>query len=209
VESTSQAHEEFLFSQLLAAARAGDGEALGKLLDPFRRILRRRAAKRLQPVLQAKQWPSDVVQDTYLAAVQGFPEFRGQTEKQLYAWLRTILERETSNCERYYLKEKRRVTREVHVDQWSRSVDLLNALLANTASPVADAMRGEVSQDLQGAIEDLPELYREVVRMHVWSNMSFSMISRRLGQSPEAVRKYWMRARRHLAIALKNNRQSI
>lgn len=192
------------FQQQLAAARSGNRKALGELLNPFRRILRRRAAQRLQLQLTAKEWPSDIVQDTYLSAVQGFSEFRGSTEKELYAWLRTILERETSNCQRYYYEGKRRVSLEVPLDQQSEEFDFKNALVASGSSPAFDTMRGEQARSVQAAMDQLPDLYREVVQLHVWHNLPFASIGGRLGHSPEAVRKYWVRAKQRLTAALKH-----
>jgi RNA polymerase sigma-70 factor, ECF subfamily len=197
--------EKARFDSLLRAARRGDRDALGQLFNPLRRLLRCRAEKRMTAGLQAKEWPSDLVQNTYLAALRAFPAFRGTTEPELYAWLKAILERELFNCQRFYHEPRREMARER--PEYQRSdVDLLAGSLAMSQCPITDLIAAERSQRVHMAVQNLPDLYRQVVDLHAWGNMSFEAIGRKLGHSPEAVRKYWLRARQHLAATLTSDR---
>lgn len=76
---------------LIAAARDGDGQALGQLLESYRNYLMLLAQVRIGQKLQTKVDPADVVQETFLRASVGFKTFRGQNETELLAWLRKIL----------------------------------------------------------------------------------------------------------------------
>ena len=49
------------------------------------------ARLQVEPRFRAKFDPSDIVQQTMLEAVRGWPKFRGGTEAELAAWLRQIL----------------------------------------------------------------------------------------------------------------------
>ncbi len=63
--------------ELLQAARAGDTQALGGLLELYRNYLRLLARLQVGHRLQGKADPSDLVQEAFLAAQRSFPQFRG------------------------------------------------------------------------------------------------------------------------------------
>ncbi len=85
IESTSRPE------LLLSAARGGEREALGVLLEVYRNYLRLLARAQIDLHLQAKMNPSDIVQETFLEAFRDFGQFCGQTEAEFVAWLRQIL----------------------------------------------------------------------------------------------------------------------
>ncbi|MEZ6132874.1 MAG: hypothetical protein R3C59_29750 [Planctomycetaceae bacterium] len=62
-------------NRLLAAARGGDDDALGELIEHFRPMLRAEAARSLREV-QGRIDASDVVQMTWWSAFRGFPRFQ-------------------------------------------------------------------------------------------------------------------------------------
>jgi RNA polymerase sigma-70 factor (ECF subfamily) len=66
-------------------------EDRGRLLERFRGYLRLLAQAQLEPVLQGKLDPSDVVRQTLLEAYQDLDQHQGQSEAQAAGWLRTIL----------------------------------------------------------------------------------------------------------------------
>lgn len=71
--------------ELLARVRAGDREALARLLEPHLGLLRRFA---LRMVAQPDD-AADLVQDTLLRAAEALPRFRG--EAQVRTWLLRVL----------------------------------------------------------------------------------------------------------------------
>src|SRR5262245_41493718 len=105
------------FDRLLTAARSGCREALGALLDAFRRLLLRRARRELPEDLQAKCAASDLVQDTLVEAQRDFMQFRGNTDEELRAWLDQILQHNFANVSRAFREcQKRHIQREVSLD---------------------------------------------------------------------------------------------
>src|SRR5262245_6399844 len=76
---------------LLRLARAGDRSALGKLLESYRRYLLLLVRLQINRKLQSKLDADDLVQETFLEAHGTFAGFRGNTEKELMSWLRSIL----------------------------------------------------------------------------------------------------------------------
>ena len=61
-------------------------------LERFRPFLYRQARRQLGSRLRRKLDAADIVQETLLKAHEKLKQFRGQTEAELAAWLRTILE---------------------------------------------------------------------------------------------------------------------
>src|SRR6516225_5694382 len=84
----------------------------GPDLEAFRTYLRLLARAGLDPRLQAKLDPSDIVQQTLLEAHKDLADFRGQSPEELRAWLRQVLARNLVNALRDFRRDKRDVARE-------------------------------------------------------------------------------------------------
>lgn len=91
-------------------------ELSADVLEASRRFLLSIANAELPSALRAKGGASDLVQETLAVAHQSIHQFRGQTEVELRAWLRTILAREMAMFRRRYLDtDARDVSREVRL----------------------------------------------------------------------------------------------
>src|SRR5262245_39307199 len=73
---------------LIARARAGDSEALGRLLESYRNYLRMLSRSLIGQTLRLRLDSSDLIQETFLEAHRDFPKFAGTGEPELAAWLR-------------------------------------------------------------------------------------------------------------------------
>lgn len=179
----------------LEEARAGSGEALGRLLEGCRRPLLQAAEQELHPELWRKVAPADLVQETFLKAHARFGRFRGHTREELLAWLRRILRNTLVSALRFYEGAgKRRAGREVALDAEDSVEALEGGVAASDPSPSAQAMAREAAGQLERALAGLPEAYRQVIHWRIWERLPFEEIGRRSGRSPEAARKLWARA---------------
>lgn len=88
--------------RLLAAARDGAPDGLGRLLDACRGYLLLLARQELRDDLRAKGGSSDLVQETCLEAHRDFARFRGTTAAELLAWLRQLLRNNARDFTRQY-----------------------------------------------------------------------------------------------------------
>lgn len=192
------------FPARLAEAQAGS-DSRGELLEEFRQYLELFADRCLDPELQPKASRSDIVQQSFLEAHAGFKSFRGSTRDELRAWLREIVRNNIQNIRRVYQgTRKRDIAREVPLtegDDSDRQVPL--AATAGDPSPSGVAVRHEEAQQLEQAVQRLPEHYREVVLMYHREHLSFEEIAAQMGKSAEAVRKLWSRAVERLSSELK------
>ena len=178
------------FSRCLEAARAGSPEALGRLLEMCRPYLLGVGNQQLEMDLQAKAGASDLVQETFLEAQRGFSGFHGANETELLAWLRQILLNNFANLRRHYRDtDKRELRREVALND-----PAADNQLAVGDSPSNHAQAQERDAALHRALQQLPEQSRLVIQWRNYERCSFEDIGKRLGRSPEAARKLWVRA---------------
>src|SRR5438309_11422089 len=68
-----------------------ENESSDRPLESFREYLRLLARMNMDPRLQGRIDPSDIVQQTLLKAHEKQDQFRGKTDAERAAWLRTIL----------------------------------------------------------------------------------------------------------------------
>jgi RNA polymerase sigma-70 factor (ECF subfamily) len=192
-------------SPLLAAARSGDTDAVGLLLERYRCWLQLLARLQLNQRYQAKFDASDVVQLTLLEACRALPQFRGSTEAEFTAWLRQVLARVLSHeVRRYHGTQQRDLGREVPLEQaLAESSQRLGAVLASQgSSPSQQAARREQEVLLADVLARLPDDYREVIVLRNLEGLPHEEVARRMGRSPGAVRMLWVRALAQLRAEL-------
>jgi RNA polymerase sigma-70 factor (ECF subfamily) len=192
--------------QLLDLARAGDGVALGQLLELYRSYLALLARLQIGRRLQGKVDADDLVQETFLEGHRSFDQFRGTTESELVSWLRQILASKLADLMRRYLGTQRRdvrLERELagELDESSRVLD--GALVAPQSSPSQQAARREQAVALANALDKLPADYREVLILHHLEELSFPEVGRRMNRTVDSVEKLWTRALARLRRLLK------
>ncbi len=182
---------------LLALARAGEPDALGRLLERYRGYLAILARVQIGRRLQRKVEEGDLVQETFLEAHRAFERFRGGSEAELVHWLRQILAARVAMLIRHYFGTQRRnadLERELadELDQSSRL--LAGALVASGTSPSQGAARREQAVILADALARLSEDYRTVIHLRHLDGLTFPDVARRMGRSVDAVEKRWARA---------------
>jgi RNA polymerase sigma-70 factor, ECF subfamily len=188
----------------IGKAQKGDREALGRLLNVCRHYLLLMANQELTPALWAKIAPSDIVQDTLLEAGRDFPRFHGGNEEELLVWLGAILRNNVANVRRHFETAKREVDREIPLEELPR----VEMPPDQTESPSRQAQAHEQDEQLEKALRQLPEHYRQVLRMHTTDGLSFVQIAAKMGTSADAVRKLFGRAVEDLAKHLDTPHES-
>jgi RNA polymerase sigma-70 factor (ECF subfamily) len=195
--------------EVLTAARAGSAEALGRLLMGCRDYLLMVANRNLEPDLQGKVSPSDLVQETFLEAQRDFAQFHGTREEEILAWLSRILLNNLANVSRRYRgTAMRALDREISLGAGDPAKTPGGDLALDTPSPSEVAMAKEDASALETALATLPEHYRTVLNLRYQDRLNFEQIGAALGCSAEAARKLWARAVDRLQKTLKGPHES-
>jgi RNA polymerase sigma-70 factor (ECF subfamily) len=191
--------------QMLRLAQAGDGEALGRLLELYRNYLTLLARLQIDRRLQGKVDASDLVQETFLKAHGNFGQFRGVTEGELVSWLRRILATTLVSLARHYLGRRRRdvrLERELAAGVEESSRVLEGGLAAKQSSPSHEAARREQAVLLADGLGQLPKDYREVLILRHLEGLPFPEIACRMNRTTGSVEKLWIRALARLRRSL-------
>lgn len=161
----------------------------GADLDRYRNYLRLLARVRLGPRAGGRMDPSDLVQQTLLEAYQKREQFRGATDGERAAWLRTILARNVADAMRAQGRLKRDVTRERSLERElaASSVRLGNWLAADGPSPSEYAQKHEQAIKLADALARLPVDQREALVLHYWQGCSLAEVGAHLDRTTAAV----------------------
>ena len=123
---------------LLALARAGEGAALGQLLEQHRGYLALLARLQIGRRLQGKVDASDLVQETFLEAHRNFGLFRGSNETAFVGWLRQILATNLAQSCRHYFGTQRRDVRLERETVWLSFEQQRKADVAKNATTASD-----------------------------------------------------------------------
>jgi RNA polymerase sigma-70 factor (ECF subfamily) len=187
--------------RLLARARQGEGnESLGRLLEVYRNYLTILATTQISPRLRRRMAPSDLVQETMLAANRDFERFRGTSEGEFLGWLRQILINCLHRAIEVHLKAKKRDVRcEISIEQVSAALDksvinFENVLADRGPSPSARVRQRERSVALADQLAKLEPHYRDVIVLRNLQCLSFEEVAARMNRKPGAVRMMWLRA---------------
>src|SRR5262245_19779255 len=90
LEGTPMTHDPSETDRLLRRAAEGDADGWGLLLEQNRARLRRVVAFRLDPRLQGRIDPSDVVQEAYLEASARLAHYLRDPKMPFFLWLRFL-----------------------------------------------------------------------------------------------------------------------
>lgn len=190
-------------TQLAECLRAGDCLAFDALVGPLRDYLLLIANEELNPQLQAKLGASDVVQQTLALAHERIGQFRGSTQAEIKAWLKQILRNCLYDAERRYIAGKQR---DIHREKTFAAIaPFTDGLVDPATTPRTDALIREEAQQLAEAMAQLPDHYRQAIRLRNWDELSFGEIGERMGVSAEAARKIWFRGISQLQSILGNS----
>jgi RNA polymerase sigma-70 factor (ECF subfamily) len=190
---------------LLHAARCGSSEELDQLLDHFRNCLAILAQTYIGRTLQAKADPSDLVQDTLIEARRDFEQFRGKTEAEFVAWLRTLMANNGAKFVRHYKGvQARDIRREQRIeDELDRSTQMMAGLVSRGSSPSQRAIRGEAAVELANALAELPEHYRDVIMLFHLEGRPIKDVALKMNRTEDSIKKLLARALMSLQSALR------
>src|SRR3954470_6036579 len=186
-------------NRLLPHAASGERESLGALLQRHQGRLRRMVAFRLDPRLQGRVDPSDVIQEVYLAAGKSRGVYLRQPTTPFYLWLRGIASNKLLELHRRHLGTPMRdARREVSLYRGAlpgaTSAALAAQLLGHQTRPSEAAIRAEDKVRLQEALNGMDPLDREVLALRHFEHLTNGEAARVLQIKEAAAGKRYLRA---------------
>jgi RNA polymerase sigma-70 factor (ECF subfamily) len=200
------------FEPLLARLRAGDDSALAPLFALFEPRLRRMVGLRLDRRLVTRVSESDVLQETYLSALQRLRHFLAQPELQPYGWFRALAVQRLIDLHRQHVCAQARSTeQEISLDRASgpaaSSLGLARAFAAELATPSRTMIQDESRAQLETALDEIEPLDREVLALRHFEELDNRETAELLGVSEAAASKRYLRALARLRAILERMRR--
>jgi RNA polymerase sigma-70 factor (ECF subfamily) len=174
-------------AQLLAAAMEGETDARGALLERLRPRIVLWAATRMSPKLRAKVEPDDVAQEVLLAVHKGLDAFEVRDHASFLAWLFRVAENRIRDLVDHFNAKKRQLPEPHSFTQ---------------TSPSSAAVRHERVERMRLALDDLPQDYREVIRLRRIQELECREVAAIMNRSENAVRVLYCRALKALGKRL-------
>ena len=175
----------------LAVARrilGGDEGAFRELFDHAFPRLYRYTLARLAGDHEATQ---DVVQQTFLRAVERLDKYRG--EAALYTWLFQICRNTLNDYFRFTSREHLRVTPLDDLPQVRAVLEMLAE--SPTAEPEIGAWRHEMRRLIQATVDALPERYAQALELKYIDGLPVKSIAEQLGVTDKAAESLLTRSR--------------
>ena len=193
--------------ELVQQAQGGDLDALNRLFERYyervRRIVRIRLGRRVRGHLDS----DDVLQDTFIAAVQNFNRFEVREPASLIHWFSRIAEHRIMAASEHQSRQKRDPGRERalrFVQDSQRSGELNLEPAASVTAPLSALIHDENLEQLEECLGELKEEWREVVLLREYAGASWPTIQGILGvSSPDAARMLYSRAITELTLQLR------
>ena len=163
--------------ELVGMAKAGDGQALERLIARYYDRVRRIVRVRLGACLSRELDCDDILQETFVSAVQAFQQFELRTEASLINWLSKIAENEIRGQLDRLHTDKRNPDREVPLDTAVPD--------ENHRSPSEAAMQREDVRLVEECLSELPEHYREIIILRNYAGCTWKEVAEESGRPSE------------------------
>ena len=189
---------------LLRRALAGDESALAALFDGHRERLRRMIRLRLDRRLSGRVDASDVLQDAYLDLRKRIAEYaRDPSAMPFHLWLRLVAGQRLTDVHRFHLcSQMRDAGCEVSLHRGpfpqADSMSLAAQLLGKLTSASKAAIRVEHKLIVQGALNSMDPIDREVLALRHFEHLSYDETAQVLGLSKSAASNRYIRALKRL-----------
>jgi RNA polymerase sigma-70 factor (ECF subfamily) len=193
--------------EILDRAVAGDEAALQEAFARCRDRLRRMVQVRLDHRLQGRFDASDVLQEAFFEASRRMAEYRNNPTMPFLLWLRFLVAERLTTLHRQHLGvQARDPAREVSLFAGpmpaASSAAIAAQLVGHLTSPSEAAMRLERALQLQGALNEMDEVDREVLALRHFEQLSRAETAQVLEISEAAAGKRYLRALQRLKSIL-------
>ena len=190
---------EGLTEQLVNRLQQGDEHALAELFSQHRDRLWRMVNFRMDRRLGGRVDADDILQEAYLDAAQRVHHYLEDPSKSFFVWLRLVVAQTMIDIHRRHLgAQMRNADREVSMNRpaytQATSVCLAAQLLGAMTSPSQAAVKAEMIQQLEAALEAMDPIDQEVLALRHFEELSNSEVAESLGIQQKAASIRYVRA---------------
>ena len=164
-----------------------DSDALEKLIEWYRPLLREIAEGMLGKMLAAKVDASDIVQETLDGISSGFKNHNLQNRSEWKGYLRRVLARRVADVRQHFLRTRKRDIRREQIDVQHEAI-IQSVVDPRAESPLDKLISDEFAHKAIHAFKRLPKELRKVLRWRFRKEMTYEEIGNRVGRTPDAVR---------------------
>lgn len=170
---------ESITHELWRRAKSGDQAAFDELFAIHTERLLVFIGAKLGSRLRERIEPQDVLQDAYVAALQGFEQFVYTDDGAFLKWMCRIIDNRVRDANDYFTAAKRQVQ-----------------VLPQSAhtGPVTAMARAEGLERLQAGLGKLSDEHREVILLRYFQGVSTEEAAVQMQRSPGAIRNLLSRA---------------
>ena len=180
-------------TEILAQMRSGGQDAVVQFLQANQSLLLGFIRKRIGTPLQKKIDPEDILQEVSIDAVQNVDKIDLKNREPLN-WIFQICERKIIDAHRHFFtSQKRCASREAALGSQAAG-GLANLLIASMTSPSQAFSRDQKQLQMLAALETLPEIQREALKLRYLIGLPSKEVAQKLGKSDGAIRVMLSRA---------------
>lgn len=180
--------------------------ALAPLFDKHRGRLLRMVELRLDSHFRSRVDPEDVLQEAYLDVQKRLHHYVREPKTSLYIWLRAIVQQTLIEFHRRHVgAQKRNARRDLslgNLGMASSTFALSHFLLADSSTPSQAAVRHEMQDQLESALDRMNPVDREVLVLRHFEDLSNNEIAEILQISQTAASNRYVRALGRLKVIL-------
>ena len=186
-------------TRFLERVAGGETGAWQDLLGECHERLLRMVAVRMDPRLQSRLDPDDILQEVYLDAAQQLPDYLVHPTLPFFLWLRLLTGHWLTRAHRQHLgTQARDAGRDISLNRGgapaASSAALAAQLLGREPRPSEAAQRAERKLRIQCALDNLDPVDREVLSLRHFEQLTRAEAAQVLGISEAAAGKRYLRA---------------
>lgn len=169
---------------LVRDAQGGDKEALNRLLERYYERVRRIVRLRLGPKIRSKIESGDILQDTFMKAVEIFDKFQIQNEASFINWLSKIAEHKIHDAVDKLGAKKRDMSKEVslQIQRPDASGPITMDPPSDELPPLQELTKLEAMKRVEDAVDRLDPQYKELVILRDYAGLPWEDIAAETGR---------------------------
>ena len=179
-------------SEFVDRLRSGDGEAFDTLITRYSGDI----YSLLYRMTGDPEEAGDLTQETFLSALKAIRSFRGEAE--LKTWLFRIALNHSRNRFRWWKRRKRNETISLDKPLGDGTATFADTIADDAETPEEAMLRSESRRRLAAAVNSLPEIFRETIKLCDIQGLGYEEIAQALAINVGTVKSRIARGREQL-----------